>query len=86
MLIFGSQSGSVILKQKISSISMTQRLWGNEDHNVLWEFIIHTFHVIEAWRPDLVVADRENQIWKSIDYIVPGDSRFEGKEKESIGK
>lgn len=42
--------------------------------------------MIEAWRPDLVVADRENQIWKSIDYIVPGDSRFEGKEKESIGK
>lgn len=34
----------------------------------------------------MVVVDKDNRIWKIIDYLVPEDSRFEDKEKESIGK
>ena len=29
----------------------------NEDYKILWDFIIQTDHIIEARRPDLVVAD-----------------------------
>ena len=35
-----------------------------------------TDHVIEAWRPDLVVVDKERSC-KIIDFAVPGDSRIE---------
>lgn len=58
----------------------------NEDCKVLWDFIIQTYHLIEGWRSNLVVVDKDNRIWKIIDYLVPEDSRFEDKEKESIGK
>ena len=30
----------------------------NEDYEILWDFSIQTDHVIEARRPDLVVADK----------------------------
>ena len=30
----------------------------NEDYKILWDFSIQTDHVIEAWRPDLVAADK----------------------------
>ena len=42
--------------------------------------------MIEAWRPILVVVDKDDRIWKIIDCLVPEGSRFEDKEKESIGK
>ena len=31
----------------------------NEDYKILWDFSIQTDHVIEAWRPDLVVVDKK---------------------------
>ena len=57
----------------------------NEDYKILWDFSIQTDHVIEAWRPDLVVADKERSC-KIIDFAVPGDSRIEEKEKDKIEK
>ena len=56
-----------------------------EDYKILWVFNIQTDHVIEAWRPDLVVVDKE-RICKIIDLTVPGDSRIEEKEKDKIEK
>ena len=56
----------------------------NEDYKILWEFSIQTDHVIEAWRSDLVVADKRS--CKIIDFAVPGDSRLQEKEKEKIEK
>ena len=44
-----------------------------------------TDHVIEAWRPDLVVVDKKERSCKIIDFAVPGDSRIE-KEKDKIEK
>ena len=49
------------------------------------EFSIQTDHVIEARRPDLVVVDKERSC-KIIDFVVPGDSRIEEKEKDKIEK
>ena len=52
----------------------------------MWGFSIQTDHVIEAWRPDLVVADQKERSRKIIDFVVPGDSRIEKKEKDKIAK
>ena len=53
----------------------------NEDYKILWDFSIQTDHVIEAQIPDLVVADKKERSCKIIDFVVPGDSRVEEKEK-----
>ena len=50
----------------------------------MWDFSIQTDHVIEARRPDLVVADKKERSCKIIDFVVPGDSRVEEKEKDKI--
>ena len=53
----------------------------NEDYKILWEFSIQTDHVIEAWRPYLIVVDKN-----FLDFAVPGDSRIKEKEKDKIEK
>ena len=52
----------------------------------MWDFSIQTDHVIEARRPDLVVADKKERICKIIGFAVTGDSRTEEKEKDKIEK
>ena len=50
-----------------------------------WYFAIHTDHVIEARRPDLVILDKKHRICKIIELTV---SRYNGmakKEKEKRG-
>ena len=49
----------------------------NEDYKILWDFSIQTDHVIEVWRPDLVVVDKNERSCKIIDFAVPVDSRIE---------
>ena len=56
----------------------------NEDYKILWDFSIQTDHVIEAWRPDLVVVDKKRSC-KIIYFSVPGNSRIEEK-KDKIEK
>ena len=51
----------------------------------MWDFSIQTDHVIEAQRPDLVIADKERSC-KIIDFAVPGDSMIEEKGKFKIEK
>ena len=58
----------------------------NEDYKILWYFSIQTDHVIEAWRADLVVVEKNERSCKIIDFAVPGDSRIEEKEKDKIEK
>ena len=58
----------------------------NKDYKILWDFTIQTDSVIEAWRPDLVVVDKKERSCKIIDFVVPGDSRIEEKEKDKIKK
>ena len=52
----------------------------------MWDFSIQTDHVIEAWRPDLVVVDKKRRTCKIIDFAFPGVSRIEENEKEKIEK
>ena len=58
----------------------------NEDYKLFWDFSIQTDHVIEAWRPDLVVVDKKERSCKIIAFAVPGDRRIEEKEKDKIEK
>ena len=58
----------------------------NEDYKILQDFSIQIDHVIEAWRPDLVVVDKKDRICETIDFAVPGDSKIEEKEKDTIEK
>ena len=52
----------------------------------MWDFSIQTDHVIEAWRPDLVVVNKKRRTCKIIEFAVPGNSRIEEKKKEKIEK
>ena len=52
----------------------------------MWDFSIQTDQVIEARRPDLVVADKKERSCKLIDFVVSGNSRIEEKEKDKIEK
>ena len=55
------------------------------DHvKIIWDFNIHTDHVIEHRRPD-VVLDKHETMCHLIDIAVPGDSR-EAKENEKVQK
>ena len=58
----------------------------NEDYKILWDFSIQTDHVIETWRPDLIVVGKKERSCKIIDFAVPGDSRTEEKEKDKLEK
>ena len=55
---------------------------------VFWrmKISIHTDHVIEAQRADLVAVDKKERICKIIDFAVPVYSRTEEKEKDKIEK
>ena len=53
---------------------------------MLQDFSIQTDHVIEAQRPDLFVVDKKKRSCKIIDFVVPGDSMIEEKEKDKIEK
>ena len=53
---------------------------------MLWDFNIQTDHVMEAWRPDLVVVNKKERSCKIINFAVPGDRRTEEKEKDKIEK
>ena len=52
----------------------------------MWDFCIQTDHVIEARKPDLFVVDKKERSCKIIDFVIPGDSRIEEKEKDKIEK
>ena len=50
------------------------------------DFSIQTDHVIEAWRPDLLVDDKKERRCKIIDFAIPGGSMIENKEQDKIEK
>ena len=58
----------------------------NEDYKILWDLSIQTDHVLEAWRPDLVVVDKKGRSCRIVDFAVSGDNRIEEKEKDKIEK
>ena len=58
----------------------------NNTHKLLWNFGIHTDHVISARGPDLIIINKKKRTWKIVDFAVPADSRIKLKESEKKDK
>ena len=59
----------------------------NDTHKLLWDFDIHTDHLISARRPDLIIINKKKKrICKIVDFTVPADLRIKLKECEKKDK
>ena len=59
----------------------------NDTHKLLWDFDIHTDHLISARRPDIFVIDEsKKRNCKIVDIFVPADQRIKLKECEKKDK
>ena len=55
----------------------------NDTHELIWDFDIHTDHLISARRLDLIIINNKKiRIWKIVDFAVPADHRIKLKECE----
>ena len=54
----------------------------NNTHKLLWDFDLHTDHLISARRPDLIIINKKKKkrFWKIVDFAVPDDHRIKLKE------
>ena len=58
----------------------------NNTHKLLWDFDIHTDHLISARRPDLIIINKKKRTCKIVDFAVPADHRMKLKECEKKDK
>ena len=53
----------------------------NDTHKLPWDFNIHTYHLIPARRPDLIIINnKKKRTCKIINFAVPADHRINLKE------
>ena len=71
-----------------SQPSTCPRKW--HTHKLLWDFDIHTDHLIPARRPDLIIINnktkKKKRNCKFIDFAIPADHRIKLKECEKKDK
>ena len=53
----------------------------NDTHKLLWDFDIHTDHLIWARRPDLIIINKNKRICKIVNFAVSADHRIKLKER-----
>ena len=58
----------------------------NNTHKLLWDFDIHTDHLISARRPDLIIINKKKRTCKIVDFAVQADHRIKLKECEKKDK
>ena len=61
----------------------------NNIHQLLWDFDIHTDHLVSARRPDLIITNNKKikkRICKIVDFAVPADHRIKLKECENLAR
>ena len=58
----------------------------NNTHKLLWDFDIHTDHLISARRPDLIIFNKKKRPCKIVDFAVLADHRIKMKECEKKDK
>ena len=58
----------------------------NDTHKLLWDFDIHTDHLISARRPDLIRNNKKKSDCKIVDFAVPANHRIKQKEREKKDK
>ena len=55
------------------------------ENKLLWDFDIHTDHLISARRPDLTI-NKKKRTCKIVDFVVPADHRIKLNESEKKDK
>ena len=58
----------------------------NNTHKPLWDFDIHTNHLISTRRPDLIIINKKKRTCKIVDFAVTADHRIKLKECETKDK
>ena len=58
----------------------------NDTHELLWDFDIHTDHIISARRPNLIVINKKRGTGKIVGFTLPADHRIKLKECEKKDK
>ena len=58
----------------------------NNTHKFLWDFDIHTDHLISARRSDLIIINKKKRTSKIVDFTVPVDRGIKPKECEKKDK
>ena len=58
----------------------------NNTHKVLWDFDIHTDHLIAARKSDLIIINKKKRTFNIVDFAVPADHRINLKECEKKDK
>ena len=58
----------------------------NDTHKLLWDFDIHTDHLISGRRPDLLIINKKKRICRIVNFAVPADHRIKLKECEKKDK
>ena len=58
----------------------------NDTHKFLWDFDMHTDHLISARRPDLKIINKKMRICKIVEFAFPADHRIKLKECEKRDK
>ena len=53
---------------------------GNNIPKLLWDFDIHTDHLISTRRPDLIIINKKKRTRKTVDFAVPADHRIKLEE------
>ena len=56
----------------------------NNTHKLIWDFDIHTDHLISARRPDLIIINKKKRTCKIVDFAVPADHSIKLKKHEKM--
>ena len=64
----------------------TRQLSWRMTHKLLWDFDIHTDHLILAKRPEFIVINKKKRTCKTVDFAIPADHRIKLKEVEKKDK
>ena len=56
----------------------------NSEHKILWDFTAQTDHEIYGRRQDVVVVQKDKNLFQVIDFACPDDERVNTKELEQI--
>ena len=58
----------------------------NDTYKFIWDFDIHTDHLISVRRTDLITINKKLRICKIVEFAVPPDQRIKSKECEKKDK
>ena len=56
----------------------------NDKCKILWDFIVQTDHKIYGRRPNVIMVQKDKNLYQIIDFTCPYDGRLDTKELEKI--